>query len=96
MGQTERRFRIDQSWREGNRLLPGHQHRQHRLHLDQSWKTERAVCGTARPPPAAGLHFNPDSDLLLPVTFTPTRKGKFTTEYTLHSMSGGTSWACIR
>jgi hypothetical protein len=33
--------------------------------------------------PAAGLPFNADSDLLLPVTFTPTKKGTFTTQYTL-------------
>jgi hypothetical protein len=31
--------------------------------------------------PAASTPFNPDSDLLLPVTFTPTKKGKFTTQY---------------
>ena len=31
--------------------------------------------------PAASTPFNPDSDLLLPVTFTPTKKGKFTTHY---------------
>jgi hypothetical protein len=33
--------------------------------------------------PDVGLPFNPDSDLLLPVTFTPTKKGKFTTHYIL-------------
>jgi hypothetical protein len=33
--------------------------------------------------PDAGLPFNPDSDLLLPVTFTPTKQGKFTAHYTL-------------
>jgi hypothetical protein len=33
--------------------------------------------------PDAGLPFNPDCDLSLPVTFTPTTKGKFTTHYTL-------------
>jgi hypothetical protein len=33
--------------------------------------------------PAVGLPFNPDGDLLLPVTFTPARKGKFTTHYKL-------------
>ncbi len=27
------------------------------------------------------MPFNPDSDLLLPVTFTPTKKGMFTTRY---------------
>jgi hypothetical protein len=31
--------------------------------------------------PAVGMPFNPDSDLLLPVTFTPTKKGMFTTQY---------------
>jgi hypothetical protein len=31
--------------------------------------------------PAAGMPFNPDSDMLLPVTFTPTEKGTFTTQY---------------
>jgi hypothetical protein len=34
--------------------------------------------------PAVGLPFNPDGDLLLPVTFTPTKKGKFTAKYKLH------------
>jgi hypothetical protein len=34
--------------------------------------------------PAMGLSFNPDDDLLLPVTFTPTKKGTFTTQYKLH------------
>jgi outer membrane protein assembly factor BamB len=34
--------------------------------------------------PAVGLPFNPDGDLLLPVTFTPSMKGKFTSRYTLH------------
>jgi Abnormal spindle-like microcephaly-assoc'd, ASPM-SPD-2-Hydin len=34
--------------------------------------------------PALGLSFNPSDDLLLPVTFTPTKKGTFTTEYKLH------------
>jgi hypothetical protein len=33
--------------------------------------------------PAVGLPFNPDSDLLLPVTFTPRKKGTFTTKYKL-------------
>jgi hypothetical protein len=33
--------------------------------------------------PDVGLPFNPDGDLLLPVTFTPTKKGKFTTHYKL-------------
>ncbi|HSR84945.1 MAG TPA: choice-of-anchor D domain-containing protein, partial [Streptosporangiaceae bacterium] len=33
--------------------------------------------------PAVGLPFNPESDLSLPVTFTPTKKGTFTTHYTL-------------
>jgi outer membrane protein assembly factor BamB len=31
--------------------------------------------------PSAGMPFNPDSDLLLPVTFTPTKRGMFTTQY---------------
>jgi hypothetical protein len=31
--------------------------------------------------PTAGLPFNPDSDMLLPVTFTPAKKGTFTTHY---------------
>jgi hypothetical protein len=31
--------------------------------------------------PSASMPFNPDSDLLLPVTFTPTKKGMFTTSY---------------
>jgi Abnormal spindle-like microcephaly-assoc'd, ASPM-SPD-2-Hydin/PQQ-like domain len=34
--------------------------------------------------PRVGLPFNPDGDLLLPVTFAPTKKGKFTTQYQLH------------
>jgi hypothetical protein len=34
--------------------------------------------------PAVGLPFNPSGDLLLPVTFTPTKKGTFTTKYKLH------------
>jgi hypothetical protein len=34
--------------------------------------------------PAVGLPFNPDGDLLLPVTFTPTKKGTFSTKYRLH------------
>jgi hypothetical protein len=34
--------------------------------------------------PAVGLPFNPTGDLLLPVTFAPTKKGKFTTQYRLH------------
>ncbi len=34
--------------------------------------------------PAMGLPFNPDGDLLLPVTFAPTKKGTFTTQYRLH------------
>ena len=33
--------------------------------------------------PAVGLPFNPDSDLQLPVSFTPTAKGKFTSHYAL-------------
>jgi hypothetical protein len=33
--------------------------------------------------PDAGLPFNADSDLRLPVTFMPTKAGKFTTHYTL-------------
>jgi hypothetical protein len=31
--------------------------------------------------PAASMPFNPDSDMLLPVTFTPTKQGIFTTQY---------------
>jgi hypothetical protein len=34
--------------------------------------------------PAVGLPFNPDGDMLLPVTFTPTKKGSFASRYTLH------------
>ena len=33
--------------------------------------------------PAAGMPFNPTDDLLLPVTFTPTKKGAFTARYRL-------------
>ncbi len=33
--------------------------------------------------PAVGLSFNPSDDLLLPVTFTPTKKGTFTARYKL-------------
>jgi hypothetical protein len=33
--------------------------------------------------PDVGLPFNADADLQLPVTFTPTKKGKFTTHYKL-------------
>ncbi|HSR84946.1 MAG TPA: choice-of-anchor D domain-containing protein [Streptosporangiaceae bacterium] len=33
--------------------------------------------------PAAGLPFNPESDLSLPVTFTPSKKGTFSTRYKL-------------
>jgi len=32
----------------------------------------------------AGLPVSPGSDLLLPVTFAPTKKGTFTTRYVLH------------
>ena len=31
--------------------------------------------------PPAGMPFNPDSDMAVPVTFTPTKKGTFTTPY---------------
>jgi hypothetical protein len=31
--------------------------------------------------PPARMSFNPDDDMLLPVTFTPTKKGTFTTQY---------------
>jgi hypothetical protein len=34
--------------------------------------------------PAAGLPFNPDSDLQIPVTFTPTKTGTFSAQYRLH------------
>jgi hypothetical protein len=33
--------------------------------------------------PAPGLPFSPDNDLAIPVTFTPTRKGTFSTHYRL-------------
>jgi hypothetical protein len=33
---------------------------------------------------AVGLPVNPDADLSLPVTFAPTAKGTFTTQYKLH------------
>lgn len=49
------------------------------------------VAGTSTPPkpfaaplkPARGLPFIPESDMAIPVTFTPTRKGPFTTRYRL-------------
>ena len=33
--------------------------------------------------PPAGMPFNSDSDMAVPVTFTPTKKGTFTTPYQL-------------
>ena len=49
------------------------------------------VAGTSAPPkpfaaplkPARGLPFIPESDMAIPVTFTPTRKGPFATRYRL-------------
>jgi hypothetical protein len=49
------------------------------------------VAGTSTPvkpfaaplKPAAGLPFVPQSDMAIPVTFTPTKKGPFTTHYQL-------------
>ena len=40
--------------------------------------------------PAAGLPVNQDGDLLLPVTFTPTKKGTFSSKYRLkwHDVNG--------
>ncbi len=35
---------------------------------------------TLKPPP--GMPFNPDSDMAIPVTFTPAKKGTFSTKYT--------------
>jgi hypothetical protein len=49
------------------------------------------VAGTSTPPkpftaplkPAHGLPVIPESDMAIPVTFTPARKGPFTTRYRL-------------
>lgn len=41
-----------------------------------------APFGTPLKPPAR-MSFNPDDDMILPVTFTPTKKGMFTMHYTV-------------
>jgi hypothetical protein len=61
------------------------------IHISNSGNTASLVNGVepvAAPfgaplKPAMGLPFNPESDLFLPVTFTPTKKGNFSTHYTL-------------
>jgi hypothetical protein len=48
--------------------------------LVQRTSAVEAPFGAQLTPPSR-MPFNPDSDLLVPVTFTPTKKGTFTTQY---------------
>lgn len=62
------------------------------IHVTNAGNTATTVTGVAKLSapfaaplkPVAGQPFNPDGDFLLPVTFTPTTKGTFTTHYVLH------------
>ena len=62
------------------------------VHITNSGNTESAVQGVAplaspfkaTLTPAAQMPFNPGADMLVPVTFTPTRKGTFSAKYVLH------------
>jgi len=61
------------------------------IHASNTGNTQSLVTGTSNMTgpfgaplkPAAGLPFNPESDLSLPVTFTPTKKGTFGMHYKL-------------
>jgi hypothetical protein len=61
------------------------------IHVSNTGNTAGTLSGVANLPgpfgapltPAVGLPFNPDSDLRLPVTFTPSKKGTFATRYRL-------------
>jgi hypothetical protein len=61
------------------------------IHISNTGNTQSLINGVEPLPapfaaplkPDAGLPFNAESDLFLPVTFTPTKKGTFTTRYTL-------------
>jgi Abnormal spindle-like microcephaly-assoc'd, ASPM-SPD-2-Hydin/PQQ-like domain len=62
------------------------------VHITNSGNTEsavQAVAPLASPfratlTPPAQMPFNPDADMLIPVTFTPTKKGTFSARYVLH------------
>ena len=59
------------------------------VHISNTGNTASTVKGTSSVPapfaepvkPPAGMPFNSDSDMAVPVTFTPTKKGTFTTPY---------------
>ena len=61
------------------------------IQISNTGNTASTVKGTSAVPtpfsaplkPQAGMPFNPDSDMAVPVTFTPTKKGTFTTHYLL-------------
>jgi Abnormal spindle-like microcephaly-assoc'd, ASPM-SPD-2-Hydin len=61
------------------------------VYISNTGNTASTVQGTSTVPtpfatslkPPSGLPFNPDSDMAVPVTFTPSKKGTFTTPYTL-------------
>jgi HYDIN/CFA65/VesB-like, Ig-like domain len=61
------------------------------VYISNTGNTASTVQGTSTVPtpfatslkPPPGLPFNPDSDMAVPVTFTPSKKGTFTTPYTL-------------
>jgi hypothetical protein len=61
------------------------------VYISNTGNTASTVQGTSSVPtpfatslkPPSGLPFNPDSDMAIPVTFTPKKKGTFTTPYTL-------------
>jgi HYDIN/CFA65/VesB family protein len=69
------------------------------VQITNSGNTESAVQGVAPVTgpfkatlaPPAQMPFNPGADLMVPVTFTPTRKGTFSTKYVLHwtDVNGG-------
>jgi hypothetical protein len=62
-----------------------------RVRISNTGNQVSTVAGTSSPPrpfaaplkPARGLPVIPETDMAIPVTFTPTRKGPFTTRYRL-------------
>jgi outer membrane protein assembly factor BamB len=61
------------------------------IQISNTGNTASTVKGTSAVPtpfaaplkPQSGMPFNPDSDMAVPVTFTPTKKGTFSTHYQL-------------
>ena len=59
------------------------------VRISNTGNTASTVKGTSPVPapfaepvkPPAGMPFNPDSDMAVPVTFTPTKRGTFTAHY---------------